>query len=98
MRRKKMDTNSNNMLLVFYIGVLHVEASEIGEYINQAAEKMVPKNFEGTVLFFPSLESSESRVECINPRYVTDTRLIEENELLLKNLNKKINELTIDTD
>ena len=77
-------------LLVIYVGVANIRSEDISDYIHKVAEKITPKTFKGEVIFIPT-QSTETRVECIDPKYITDVELIKEHLELMKDLNEKLN-------
>jgi hypothetical protein len=85
-----VNRKSDKKILVFYIGVKNVNYDTIGRYITEVSQKITPEFFDGTVIFIPELESDRTKIECINPKYITDTDLIEENNKMLKKLNNHI--------
>jgi hypothetical protein len=85
-----MEEKTNNKLLVFYVGVQMLEPEEISEFIQGVANKISPKIWDGEVIFIPQINSVETRVECINPQYITDAELIEKNQKLLEELKQEL--------
>jgi hypothetical protein len=81
-----MKMKNESKILVFYVGVAGIPMEDISDYMERVATKITPQNFDGEVLFLPTLSSYDVRVECINPQYVTDTELIKKNHDLLNEL------------
>jgi len=77
------------MILVIYIGVAGIRSEDINTYCEKLTSKIMPHTFEGEIISIP-VQSVNTRIECINPQYVTDTYLIENHELLMKELNKNL--------
>jgi hypothetical protein len=75
-----------NKILVLYINVVHVPSDEISTYCREVAKKIIPDTFQGEIIILPVL-SSETRVDCINPKYITDEKLVQEHTELIKKLN-----------
>jgi len=75
----------NNNLLVFYIGVKSLNPEDVEEYIYKVKERVMPVTFEGEIIFIP-VSSSDSRIECLNPVYITDAELIKEHTEKMKEL------------
>ncbi len=80
-----------NKILVFYIGIYGIDHNQIETYVNMVAKKITPVSFNGEIIIIP-IHSYDSRVECINPKYITKKELIKENESLINELNNKLKE------
>ena len=72
-------------ILVIYVGVGGIDYININEYTKKVAEKITPSTFEGEIIIIPT-SGIDTRIECINPIYVTKKRLIKEHKKLIKNL------------
>lgn len=81
----------NEQILVFYIGVKDVDTTKmsIKDYMSIAYNNLCPKTFKGETIFIPC-NVSDSRVEMINPIYITDKNLILKHELMMEELNNNI--------
>ena len=91
-----MENKNDKLILVFYVGVAGLQIEDVGVYMNGIANKLTPKSFDGEVIFLPTLSSYDTRVECINPEYITDTELIKENHKILSELKYELtNQLNI---
>lgn len=77
------------MILVIYVGVVGIRSEDIPTYCEKLTMKIMPTTFDGEVITIP-VQSVNTKIECINPQYVTDTYLIENHELLMKELNKNL--------
>lgn len=75
---------------VFYVSVDGLDAHEQEEYIYKQSKRIYDENksIGENSIFIPIL--GETRVECINPVYITDTELIKKNERLLSELNEHL--------
>lgn len=78
----------NNKILVFYIDVRIIEPDDIGDFMYKISSKTNPKLKDTTVIYIPIY--GESKVECINPVYITDGELIKKNERLMAELNEHL--------
>jgi len=76
----------NKHILVFYVGVAGLDMNDVENYMRQISKKLTPQTVDGEIIFIPVLSSYDTRVECINPRYVTDVELINENHKILSEL------------
>jgi len=81
-------TTENKFILVFYIDVRIIEPDDIGDFMHRISSKTNPELEGATVVYLPIY--GESRVECINPVYITDAELIKKNERLMAELNEHL--------
>lgn len=79
----------DSKILVIYVGVAGIRSEDINTYTNKVAMKIMPKTFEGEIIVIP-IQSPNTHIECINPKYVTDIDLINEHTELMKKLNKEL--------
>lgn len=84
-----------NKTYVLYIGTRNVRSSDIGEYVERIVDKLLPIPLpeEATVLVLPT-DTTENRLECIDPLYITDENLILKHNTLLAELNMNIKNIT----
>jgi len=78
-----------NKILVIYIGVAGIRSEDIQDYCHKLASKIVPTTFEGEVIMLP-IQSYDTRIECINPQYITETNLVNEHTELMKKLHEEL--------
>ena len=69
-------------ILVFYIFVGNIDKIDRNEHVEKIAKTLNPDYNSIDTYFVPTL-TGESRVECINPEYITDKDLIKEHEVLM---------------
>jgi len=81
---------NNKLILVYYINVSSLDMHEIGDYMDKVRNKINIDGFDGHSIFVP-VTTHESKIECINPRYITEEKLINEHTSMLKELNKELN-------
>ena len=74
-----------NKLLAIYVGVAGIRAEDIDTFVHKVASKIMPTTFEGEIIILP-VQSTDTRIECINPKYITDVDLIKEHTDLMKKL------------
>lgn len=77
----------NKLLLVFYIDTRVITLNDIPELMSKLGKKLKPE-FNAESIFIPIL--GESRVECINPKYITDGELIKKHERLMAELHEHL--------
>lgn len=78
-----------NNILVIYVGVAGVRSEDITDYVNKVAAKITPVTFEGEIIYIP-VQSNDTHIECVNPKYITEEQLIIENTLKIKKLNEEL--------
>lgn len=76
-------------IYVIYVGVQGVRAEDIPAVVQKISARITPETLNGEILVIPT-QSSDTRVECINPRYVTDAELITEHTELMKELKENL--------
>ena len=72
-------------ILVLYIGVAGIRSEDISNYTHKVAKKIIPKTFEGEIILIPT-QSNDSKIECLNPKYITELNLINEHTEMIKKL------------
>jgi len=84
-----------NKTYVLYIGTRNVRTSDISEYLEKIADRIfpIPLPEEATVLILPT-DTTENRLECIDPLYITSEELIYKHNTLLAELNMNIKNIT----
>jgi hypothetical protein len=78
-----------NKILVIYVGVAGIRSEDIKTFVNKITSKITPATLEGEIIVIPT-QSPDTRIECINPKYITDENLIKEHTELMKNLNEEL--------
>ena len=78
-----------NKLLVIYVGIQGVRSEDIQDFIRRVSERIVPTTFEGEIIILP-IQSPDTRIECINPKYITDAELIQEHSEMMKKLQEEL--------
>lgn len=91
----KDNSFNNNLILVYYIDVRKISNEEIPEFMNRVMNNIkLTSSGVSEIIALPIL--NDSRVECINPKYITEMDLIREHRLkmdeLQELLEKQINE------
>lgn len=76
-------------ILVLYIGVAHVRHIDIDEYVRKITKIVIPETFEGEIISIP-IQSVDSRIECINPTYITEPELIKLHTETIKKLQEQL--------
>ncbi|MFW6272375.1 MAG: hypothetical protein ACOC2U_01180 [bacterium] len=79
----------NKLILVYYISVIDLDPEDIPNYMERVRDKISIPDFNGHSIFIPVF-TNETRIECINPKYITEKDLIKEHVSLMKKLNVDI--------
>ena len=80
----------NKEILVLYIGVANIRSEDIKTYVNKVTEHIAPPDFDGTIITIP-IQSTDCKIECINPKYITNKKLVEKHNELMNILNENLN-------
>jgi hypothetical protein len=78
-----------NKILVIYVGVGNIRSADIEEFTQRVTRRITPSTFKGEIIIIPTT-SPDTRVECINPKYITDEELIREHTELMKKLKEEL--------
>ena len=78
-----------NKILVIYVGVQGIRSEDIELFTNSVTKRIIPDTFQGEIIVLPT-QSSDTRIECINPKYITDFDLINEHTDMIKNLKHEL--------
>jgi len=78
-----------NKLLVIYVGVQGVRMEDIEHFVKSITTRISPETIKGEIIVIPT-QSLDTRIECINPTYITDVELIKEHTDMMKELKEKL--------
>ncbi|MFW6219875.1 MAG: hypothetical protein ACOC33_03465 [bacterium] len=78
-----------NKIIVIYVGVAGIRSEDIEDYIQKITSKIVPESVQAEFIIIP-VQSYDTRLECINPKYITEDKLIKEHTEKLKLLNEEL--------
>jgi hypothetical protein len=76
-------------IFVVYVGINDI--NDVDEYVKKVIEKILPSTVKGEFIVIPDKTSVNTRIECINPEYISDKTLIKKHTKMIKKINKKIN-------
>lgn len=88
---------NDDRIFVIYLAVGNMDNIDIEKYCRTTADKYINgniMNISDKVIVLP-ITGFDSRVECINPKYITDPELIKEHEEMLKIMKNKMNDKTV---
>ena len=74
-----------NKIFVIYLGIAGVRSEDIDDFKYEVTKRIIPESVEGEFIVIP-VHSTDTRIECINPVYITDKELIEKHTVLMKDL------------
>ena len=76
-------------ILVVYVGVAMIRTEDIDNYVHRVASKIIPTTFEGEIIIIP-VQDINTKIECINPKYITEPELIQKHGELMKELEEAL--------
>lgn len=76
-------------ILVMYVGVQGIRREDIEKFVQELSKRIAPSTLKGEIIVIPT-QSPDTRIECINPKYVTDADLIKEHTELMKELKEQL--------
>lgn len=76
-------------ILVIYVGVAGIRSEDIESFVQHVSKRISPSTFEGEIIIIPT-QTYDTKIDCINPRYVTEEKLIEEHTNMMKKLNEEL--------
>jgi hypothetical protein len=79
-------------ILVIYIGIGGIRSEDVDTYMKKVTKKITPSTFEGEIIVLPTqlLLAPDTRIECINPIYITDAELIKQHTEIIKKLQDEL--------
>lgn len=77
------------LILVYYIGIGNMTDTEAKDYITMISSKISSSTITGELLFIP-ISGTDSRIDCINPKYITEIELVTEHNEQMKKLNTEL--------
>ena len=78
-----------NKIIVLYVGVQGVRSEDIEDYTHSVAVKIIPTTIEAEIIVIPT-QSPDTRLECINPKYITDAELIKDHTKMIQKLQEEL--------
>ena len=76
-------------IFVLYVGVQGIRTEDIRDFVYKLSKKIAPTSVEGEVIVIPT-QSPDTRLECLNPKYITDADLILEHSEMMKKLKEHV--------
>lgn len=81
--------DKENKILVIYVGVQGIRREDIQYFVESLTKRISPETIKGEIIVIPT-QSPDTRIECINPKYITDVKLIQEHTEMMKILHEKL--------
>jgi len=78
-----------NKILVIYVGVQGIRMEDIQYFVESITKRISPDTIKGEIIVIPT-QSPDTRIECINPKYITDAELIKEHTEMMKKLKENL--------
>jgi hypothetical protein len=78
-----------NKILVIYAGVAGIRSEDIESFVKKLSTRISPETFQGEIIVIP-IQSIDTKIECINPKYVTEPKLIKEHTKMMENLQEQL--------
>jgi len=78
-----------DLILVIYVGVQGLRSEDIEDFIHKLSTRILPSTLKGEMIMIP-IQSTDTRIECINPKYITDAELINEHTGMMKKLQEEL--------
>lgn len=81
---------TTKQILVYYISVIGIEYADYERYFTELKERIAAQSISNNseIIFIPV--NSETRIECINPKYITNNELIEKHDRLMSELHENL--------
>jgi len=76
-------------ILVAYVGIAGIRSEDVETFVHKVVSKIVPTTFEGEIIVIP-MQEVNTRIECINPKYITEAELIVEHTEMMKKLEEEL--------
>ncbi len=76
-------------ILVIYVGVAGIRSEDIEQFVFKVTSRISPETFQGEIIVIPT-QSSDTKVECIDPKYITDEELIRQHTESMKKLQEEL--------
>lgn len=85
-----MENSRDKLIIIYYISITHVEINDVEEYMTQVMNRIGTTTIteDSEILAIPVY--GETKIECINPKYITDGDLIKKHERTMSELHEKL--------
>ena len=76
-------------ILVAYVGIAGIRSEDVENFVHKVTSKIIPTTFEGEIIIIPT-QSVDTRIDCINPKYITEAELIVGHTEMMKKLQEEL--------
>lgn len=82
--------NNEKLILVYYISINNIDPTNIEYYFNELTQRISSESISDNseIIFIPI--HGQTRIECINPKYITNGDLIKKHERLMSELHEHL--------
>ena len=78
-------SDKDKLLLIFYVGLKHIRLEDRTVYFNEISQHFI-KAFDETIkpILIADVKSDKTKVECINPKLITEDEYVKVQEIIDK--------------
>lgn len=87
--------NKDKLILVAYINISGIHDADVSDFIMEAVNNLKPKEDDSILFYVIPVRGEESRLECINPKLVSEEEFEKAHQACEK-IAEKLKELTKD--
>jgi hypothetical protein len=73
------------IILIYYINVGNIERNDVSKVVEDVVRKFSPKEEDNIISYWIPIREGETRVECINPKLVSQEDFTEAKQVLDRN-------------
>jgi hypothetical protein len=77
--------NKEKIILIHYINVGNIDGNNVSEMMENVVNKFSPKEEDNIISYWIPVREGETRVECINPKLVSEEDFTEAKRVLDRN-------------
>jgi len=77
--------NKEKIILIHYINVSNIDSNDVSKMIEEVINKFSPKEEDNIISYWIPVREGETRVECINPKLVSEEDFTEAKRVLDRN-------------
>ena len=77
-----------NKIIVIYVGIAGVRSEDVSGYVSKVTKRITPESIKAEFIVIPIESTTDTRMECINPIYVTEDVLMKKHTDLMMEVDK----------
>jgi len=77
--------NKEKIILIHYINVGNIDGNDVSEMMGNVVNKFSPKEEDNIISYWIPVREGDTRVECINPKLVSEEDFTEAKRVLDRN-------------